>query len=96
MTVTITAFERSPDGGKGLARDTRVPRPKPLRLCRPRRRAPPTSGLSLLTRRSTPAARGSVHVDGDRNAVPGVSAVVEVVSIPRVIDVDIIVVVPVV
>ena len=23
-TVTITAFERSPDGGKGLARDTRV------------------------------------------------------------------------
>jgi glutathione S-transferase len=25
MTITITAFERSPDGGKGLARDTRVP-----------------------------------------------------------------------
>ena len=24
MTATITAFERSPDGGKGLARDTRV------------------------------------------------------------------------
>ena len=24
MTVTITAFERSPDGGRGLARDTRV------------------------------------------------------------------------
>ncbi len=24
MTVVITAFERSPDGGKGLARDTRV------------------------------------------------------------------------
>lgn len=24
MTVTITAFERSPDGGEGLARDTRV------------------------------------------------------------------------
>jgi len=24
MTSTITAFERSPDGGKGLARDTRV------------------------------------------------------------------------
>jgi glutathione S-transferase len=24
MNVTITAFERSPDGGKGLARDTRV------------------------------------------------------------------------
>ncbi|MGK6356305.1 glutathione S-transferase family protein [Sphingomonas sp. DT-207] len=24
MSVTITAFERSPDGGKGLARDTRV------------------------------------------------------------------------
>ena len=24
MTVTITAFDRSPDGGKGLARDTRV------------------------------------------------------------------------
>jgi glutathione S-transferase len=24
MTVTISAFERSPDGGKGLARDTRV------------------------------------------------------------------------
>ncbi|HVI98914.1 MAG TPA: glutathione S-transferase family protein [Sphingomonas sp.] len=24
MTVTITAFERSPDGGQGLARDTRV------------------------------------------------------------------------
>jgi glutathione S-transferase len=24
MTVTITAFERSPDGGMGLARDTRV------------------------------------------------------------------------
>ena len=24
MTITITAFERSPDGGKGLARDTRV------------------------------------------------------------------------
>ena len=24
MTKTITAFERSPDGGKGLARDTRV------------------------------------------------------------------------
>ena len=24
QTVTITAFERSPDGGKGLARDTRV------------------------------------------------------------------------
>src|SRR5688500_15627546 len=23
-TITITAFERSPDGGKGLARDTRV------------------------------------------------------------------------
>src|SRR5258707_7354643 len=24
MTITITAFERSPDGGTGLARDTRV------------------------------------------------------------------------
>src|SRR6201996_9158234 len=24
MTITITAFERSPDGGKGLARDTRL------------------------------------------------------------------------
>jgi len=24
MTLTITAFERSPDGGKGLSRDTRV------------------------------------------------------------------------
>ncbi len=24
MTITITAFERSPDGGKGLARDTRI------------------------------------------------------------------------
>src|SRR5690349_7782425 len=24
MTITITAFENSPDGGKGLARDTRV------------------------------------------------------------------------
>jgi glutathione S-transferase len=24
MTMTITAFERSPDGGRGLARDTRV------------------------------------------------------------------------
>jgi glutathione S-transferase len=26
MTIVITAFERSPDGGKGLARDTRVRR----------------------------------------------------------------------
>jgi glutathione S-transferase len=24
MTITLTTFERSPDGGKGLARDTRV------------------------------------------------------------------------
>jgi glutathione S-transferase len=24
LTITLTAFERSPDGGKGLARDTRV------------------------------------------------------------------------
>ena len=24
MGITITAFERSPDGGQGLARDTRV------------------------------------------------------------------------
>src|ERR1700716_131772 len=24
MTITITGFERSPDGGRGLARDTRV------------------------------------------------------------------------
>ncbi|MGZ5202997.1 MAG: glutathione S-transferase family protein, partial [Telluria sp.] len=24
MSITITAFDRSPDGGKGLARDTRV------------------------------------------------------------------------
>jgi hypothetical protein len=24
MTIIITAFERSPDGGKGLARHTRV------------------------------------------------------------------------
>src|SRR3954464_5769185 len=24
MTITITAFERSPDGGQGLARDTRL------------------------------------------------------------------------
>ncbi len=24
MTITITAYDRSPDGGKGLARDTRV------------------------------------------------------------------------
>ena len=24
MTIVITAFERSPDGGRGLARDTRV------------------------------------------------------------------------
>lgn len=24
MTITVTAFERSPDGGKGLARDMRV------------------------------------------------------------------------
>ena len=30
MTVTITAFERSPDGGKGLARDTRVRRSRQL------------------------------------------------------------------
>jgi glutathione S-transferase len=32
MTIIITAFERSPDGGKGLARDTHVrhaePKPK--------------------------------------------------------------------
>jgi glutathione S-transferase len=26
MTITVTAFERSPDGGGGLARDTRVRR----------------------------------------------------------------------
>jgi glutathione S-transferase len=25
MAITITAFQRSPDGGKGLVRDTRVP-----------------------------------------------------------------------
>ncbi|MBS1962582.1 MAG: hypothetical protein JST04_10220 [Bdellovibrionales bacterium] len=24
MAITITVFDRSPDGGKGLARDTRV------------------------------------------------------------------------
>jgi glutathione S-transferase len=24
MTIVITAFDRSPDGGQGLARDTRV------------------------------------------------------------------------
>ena len=24
MTITITAFDRSPDGGRGLTRDTRV------------------------------------------------------------------------
>ena len=24
MTITITAFDRSPDGGRGSARDTRV------------------------------------------------------------------------
>jgi glutathione S-transferase len=24
MTITIAAFDRSPDGGRGLARDTRV------------------------------------------------------------------------
>lgn len=24
MAITITAFEQSPDGGRGLARDTRV------------------------------------------------------------------------
>jgi glutathione S-transferase len=24
MTITITAFDRSPDGGRGLSRDTRV------------------------------------------------------------------------
>ncbi len=24
MTITMAAFERSPDGGKGLTRDTRV------------------------------------------------------------------------
>jgi glutathione S-transferase len=24
MTITITAFERSPDRGRGLARDTRI------------------------------------------------------------------------
>ncbi len=24
MTITLTAFERAPDGGKGLSRDTRV------------------------------------------------------------------------
>jgi len=24
MTIIITAFDRSPDGGQGLARDTRV------------------------------------------------------------------------
>src|SRR4051812_36485040 len=24
MTITITAFDKSPDGGRGLARDTRV------------------------------------------------------------------------
>ena len=24
MTITVTAWERSPDGGAGLARDTRV------------------------------------------------------------------------
>lgn len=43
MTITITAFERSPDGGKGLARDTRVRwaleeagRPYDVRLVSPR------------------------------------------------------------
>ena len=37
MTPTITAFERSPDGGKGLARDTRVCRARwrPRLLQRP-------------------------------------------------------------
>ena len=30
MTITITAFERSPDGGKGLARDTFAGRLKKL------------------------------------------------------------------
>ena len=41
MTITITAFERSPDGGKGLARDMRVRwaleevgQPYGVRLCR--------------------------------------------------------------
>lgn len=44
MTITITAFERSPDGGKGLARDTRVRwaleevgRPLRFAWCRSRR-----------------------------------------------------------
>ncbi len=29
MAITNTAFDRSPDGGKGLARDTRVREARP-------------------------------------------------------------------
>ena len=41
MTIVITAFERSPDGGKGLARDMRVrwPLEEVGQPCCPRRSA---------------------------------------------------------
>ena len=55
MAITITAFERSPDGGKGLACDTRVRwaleeagQPYEVRL---------VSFRSLPIWRSTPSAR---------------------------------------
>lgn len=42
MTIIITAFERSPDGGKGLARDTRTHRGLALSssTVHPKRNAP--------------------------------------------------------
>jgi len=56
MTITITAFERSPDGGKGLARDTRVRWAlEEVGLRRSRRSAARhASGLSTLNWRLTP------------------------------------------
>ena len=62
MTITITAFERSPDGGKGLARDTRVRwaleevgLPYEVRLVSFRAtKEPPASGRFILSARFQP------------------------------------------
>ena len=65
MTITITAFERSPDGGKGLARDTRVRgarkrgQPYDVRLVSFRATKEPAHLALTLSRKSRPRRRRS-------------------------------------
>jgi len=77
MTITITAFERSPDDGKGLARDTRVRwaleevgQPYEVRLVSFRAMKEPRIRRFILSVRFRPMRRRSCPVRNRGDRVP--------------------------